>query len=58
MNQEDYSALLSKSTVFREMDDLMMERVSEIEAQVGSLQYDDTLENWKKEYRRISTGEI
>ena len=36
----------------------LAEEVEEIAAHVQVLQYDDTLERWKKQYRRLSTGEI
>ena len=34
------------------------EAIKEIADKVQVLQYEDTMENWRSQYRRISTGEI
>ena len=44
--------------MYQEMELKLREELPEIENRVKVLQYEDTLDNWKKHYRRISTGEI
>ena len=58
MTAEEYRNLIQKSSVYQTMNDRIVAEVSEAEAKVSVLQYEDTLENWKHQYRRISTGEI
>ena len=58
MNKEEYTKLLQRSQIYMNMDALIAEEVAEIEESVQVLQYDDTLINWKNQYRRLSTGEI
>ena len=58
MHREDYISLLQKSQIYQEVHNRRSEQITETEAQVKVLQYEDTLENWKSQYRRISTGEI
>ena len=58
MTAEEYRNHIQKSSVYQTMNDRIVAEVSEAEAKVSVLQYEDTLENWKHQYRRISTGEI
>ena len=58
MNGEEYLSLLQKSQVYQEVDRGLAEKVSEIQGNIKVLQYEDTLANWKNQYRRISTGEM
>ena len=58
MNKEAYLSLIQKSVVYQSADNLISEQITEIENRVKVLQYEDTLENWKNQYRRISTGEM
>ena len=58
MNGEEYMALLQKSQIYLAVDSALADEVAEIEGRGKVLQYDDTLENWKNQYRRISTGEM
>ena len=58
MTGEQYMQLLSRSQVYRDMEDDVKEEIEKIADDVKVLQYDDTLMNWKNQYRRISTGEI
>ncbi len=58
MTGEEYMRLLQKSTVYQEMDGQLADDIVEAENRIKVLQYEDTLENWKNQYRRISTGEI
>jgi hypothetical protein len=58
MNKEEYNKLLQRSQLYMNVDAMVTEAVQEIEQNVKVLQYEDTLENWKKSYRRLSTGEI
>lgn len=58
MNGEEYKALLQRSAVYMEMESALCNEVLEIEEQVTVLQYEDTLTNWKNQYRRISIGEM
>lgn len=58
MNREEYYRLLSTSTMYMEMDEELSKELKTITENVRVLQYEDTLENWKNQYRRISTGEI
>lgn len=58
MTGEEYMSLLQKSTVYQMVDSTIPEKVAEIEGRIKVLQYEDTLMNWKNQYRRISTGEM
>jgi hypothetical protein len=58
MNGEEYLSLLQKSQVYQEVDSRLAKTVSEIEDGIKVLQYEDTLSNWKNQYRRISAGEM
>ena len=58
MNGEEYTKLLRRSTLYQEMELQLFEEITMIEESVQTLQYEDTLEQWKTQYRRISTGEI
>lgn len=58
MSGEEYLRLIQKSALYVSLDDELRKEVEELENQVQVLQYDDTLENWKNQYRRISTGEL
>lgn len=58
MNGEAYQQLLLKSPIYMDMEAELADEVMSIENSVQVLQYEDTLENWKNQYRRISTGEI
>ena len=58
MRSEEYMALLQKSHVYQAVDNELSEAITMIEGQIKVLQYEDTLENWKNQYRRISTGEM
>ena len=58
MSKEEYEELLQRSYMYQEMELKLREELPEIENRVKVLQYEDTLDNWKKHYRRISTGEI
>ncbi len=58
MNSVEYHQLLTTSDVYMEIDEELSDDVQNIAEGVRILQYEDTLENWKNQYRRISTGEI
>ena len=58
MTGEEYMSLLQKSTVYQMVDSTIPKMVTEIEERIKVLQYEDTLMNWKNQYRRISTGEM
>ena len=58
MSGEEYRRLLQKSTVYMSMEMQIAQDIQKTEGRVKILQYDDTLDNWKNQYRRISTGEI
>jgi len=58
MNGESYSQLLEKSQLYLDIDEELTRELVEIAESVQVLQYEDTMENWKNQYRRISTGEI
>ena len=58
MSGEQYLSLLQKSQVYQAVDGELEAAITEIEARIKVLQYEDTLENWKNQYRRISTGEM
>ena len=58
MNREAYNQLLMKSTLYAECNEQLQKEVEDISDTVQVLQYEDTLENWKNQYRRINTGEI
>lgn len=58
MNSETYAGLVQKSQMYRDMDFELSEEIKGIADKVQVLQYEDTMENWRNQYRRISTGEI
>ena len=58
MSGEAYMALLQKSQIYQAVDSELAVEVAEIEGNIKVLQYEDTLTNWKNQYRRISTGEM
>lgn len=58
MSGEEYLSLLHKSPVYQTVDSELGAAITEIEGRIKVLQYEDTLENWKNQYRRISTGEM
>ena len=58
MRGEEYMALLQKSQIYQATDIELTTEIAEIEGRIKVLQYEDTLENWKNQYRRISTGEM
>ena len=58
LKEGEYSELLARSVIFQEMDSIIEAKAEEVKAHIKGLQYDDSLEKWKKQYRRISTGEI
>ena len=58
MSGEEYMQLLQRSQLFQDMDSEITKTVREVSDSVTVLQYEDTLEHWKNQYRRISTGEI
>lgn len=58
MSGEEYVSLLQKSSIYQTVDSELGAAIAEIEGRVQVLQYEDTLENWKNQYRRISTGEM
>lgn len=58
MTGEEYMRLLQRSSVYQTVDSTLHGKVAEIEGRIKVLQYEDTLENWKNQYRRISTGEM
>ena len=58
MTGEEYMRLLQRSSVYQTVDSTLQGKVAEIEGRIKVLQYEDTLENWKNQYRRISTGEM
>lgn len=58
MSKEEYKKLLQRSQIYMALDAVIAEEATEIEESVQVLQYDDTLENWKNQYRRLSSGEI
>lgn len=58
MSAEAYAQLIGKSQMYIEMDAELAKEVDEVANEIQVLQYEDTMENWKSQYRRISTGEI
>ena len=58
MKSEDYYKLLQKSSMYQQADVRLSEKLAEMEKNIPILHYEDTLHNWKNQYRRISTGEL
>lgn len=58
MTSEEYKNLLKKSQVYQGIDTWLQEEIETLEEEVSNLHHEDTLENWKHQYRRISTGEL
>jgi len=49
---------LQKSQIYQTVHSELVQTIPEIEGRIKVLQYEDTLNNWKNQYRRISTGEM
>lgn len=58
MAGEEYKTLLQKSQIYQSVDSELTEEIAAITGSIKVLQYEDTLENWKLQYCRISTGEM
>ena len=58
LSKDEYQALLQKSQLYRSVEENLQSDIAKIENNVTVLQYDDTLGNWKNQYRRISIGEL
>lgn len=58
MSKEEYNKLLLKSEVYRKMDEWLKKKLEEIAGSIEENVGADMLEEWKKQYRRIGTGEI
>lgn len=58
MTDAEYRGLLQRSQVYQGIDDWLYEEKARLEEEIQMLSYDDTLQNWKNQYRRISAGEI
>ena len=57
MTETEYKYMLQRSPLYQEIDEWLCREKERLEQEVQELSYEDTLENWKKQYRRISTGE-
>ena len=58
MSEIEYRELLQKSQIYQGIDEWIYEEKARLEEEVNSLSKDDTLQNWKTQYRRSSAGEI
>ena len=58
MTKEEYRNLLQKSVMYQEMEFDIAEDIARISNSIKTLQYEDSLENWKNQYRLLSEGEI
>ena len=57
MSKEEYNTLLQKSRVYQEMDACIKEEIFSIDSKMKFSLDEDTLEQWKEQYRRMGTGE-
>lgn len=57
MSKEEYKVLLQKSQVYQGIDLWLQEEMNEIEQRLKFSLEDDTLEQWKEQYRKVGTGE-
>lgn len=57
MTSEEYQTLLRKSQVYQALNIEIQEELSEIEKKTCFSMQEDTLEQWKEQYRRIGIGE-
>lgn len=57
MSKEDYHSLLMKSEVYQGIDDWLQDELEEIAEHTDQQVNIEMLEEWKKQYRRIGTGE-
>ena len=57
MSKKEYQDMLGRSHVYQQMDLDIHELLEEIEEKVRFSMREDTLEQWKEDYRKIGTGE-
>lgn len=57
MPSEEYKVLLQKSQVFQGVEMCLQEEIAELDQKMKFSMEEDTLEEWKDEYRRMGTGE-
>lgn len=58
MSTDAYIKLLQRSPMYQELNGELAEEIEKTEGSITTLQYEDTLVNWKNHYRRISIGEM
>lgn len=58
MSQEEYQSLLAKSELYQEMDRCLQEELIKLEENMDMEDHKELVDDWKKQYRRIGTGEI
>ena len=57
MSQNEYQEMLNRSQVYQAINLDIQETLEEIEKKMCFSMKDDTLEQWKEQYRKIGTGE-
>lgn len=58
MSETEYHMLLKRSAIYQGIDEVIYADVSELETEIQELAFEDSIENWKKQYRKISAGEM
>ena len=53
----EYKTLISKSSIYQSIDRDMKISIEEMEEKLKFSMTEDTLENWKENYRKVGTGE-
>lgn len=57
MPREEYKRLLERSQVYQSVEIRLQEEIAEIDQNMKFSLEEDTLEQWKEQYRRMGTGE-
>lgn len=57
MSKKEYKALLQKSQMYQEINLWLHEEMHKVEQRLKFSPEDDTLEQWKEQYRKVGTGE-
>lgn len=58
MSQEEYKLLIKKSQVYQGIDLLLRKEMQNVEQSLKFSFKEDTLEQWKEQYRKTGTGEM
>ena len=58
MNSESYAKLLEKNEVYHQVNEELSNEIEELKKHSRPTLNEETLSEWKEQYRRLGTGEI